>query len=196
MKIYTRTGDQGTTGLLGGGRVPKSHPRIAAYGTVDELNSTVGWAASVVEDPETRDRLSLLQHDLFALGSHLSVPPLPPGRRRPETPALPLGRVPEMEAWMDEAERELPPLREFVLPGGTEGASALHVARTVCRRAEREAVALGELEAVEEGVLRYLNRLSDLLFVMARLANARAGRADVAWRKEGPEERPVPPGGA
>jgi len=188
VKIYTRTGDKGTTALLGGGRVRKSHPRVVAYGTVDELNSVLGYAVAVAADSRVRERLSLLQHDLFAMGSVLAIPPPIEGRRRPHVPELPLRRVEEMEAWMDDAERELPPLREFVLPGGTPAAAALHVARTVCRRAERAAVALGAEEGMDEGILRYLNRLSDLLFVMARLENARAGVIDVAWRKEPPPE--------
>lgn len=187
MKIYTRTGDKGTTGLLGGGRVRKSHPRVEAYGTVDELNSVVGWAAAKVADGEIRARLSLLQHDLFAMGAGLSVPPPRDAGKRPRVPDLPQERVAEMEAWMDAAEGELPPLREFVLPGGAAGAAALHVARTVCRRAERSVVALGEEEGVDEAVLIYLNRLSDLLFVLARLENVRAGRSDVVWRKEPPQ---------
>lgn len=186
MKIYTRTGDQGTTGLFGGGRVPKTHPRLAAYGTVDELNSVVGLARTLVLDEEIGSRLGALQHDLFALGAHLATPPPVGSRRRPETPELPTSRVAEMERWMDEAEGELPPLREFILPGGCRGAAALHQARTVCRRAERETVALAETEGPQEDVLRYLNRLSDLLFVLARLENARSGTPEVTWRKEPP----------
>jgi cob(I)alamin adenosyltransferase len=181
LKIYTRTGDDGSTGLFGGGRVAKTHPRIAAYGTVDELNSVLGLAITLVVDAETRGRLELLQHDLFVLGSHLSVPPPEGTRPRPRTPDLPRSRVAEMEGWMDSAELELPPLREFILPGGAPGAAALHLARTVCRRAEREVIALGEREAVEEDVLRYLNRLSDLLFVLSRHENHRTGTPEVLW---------------
>ena len=186
MKIYTRTGDAGDTALFGGGRVPKDDPRVDAYGCVDELNSVLGWAIGQVADDTTRDRLSALQHDLFALGSSLATPPAREGRRRPGTPPLPLARVEAMEAWMDEADAELPALRAFVLPGGAPGAAALHVARTVCRRAERAVAGLAAAEPVEDGVLRYLNRLSDLLFVLARLENHRAGRPDVAWEKDAP----------
>jgi cob(I)alamin adenosyltransferase len=184
VKVYTRTGDKGTTALLGGGRVQKSHPRVDAYGTVDELNAVLGWALTQLPDDSVKLRLSLLQHDLFVIGAELAAPPPAPGRVRPSVPELPRGRASEMEAWIDEAETELEPLRVFILPGGTPGASALHVARTVCRRAERGAVGLSENDSVDPDVVLYLNRLSDLLFVFARLANARAGVADVAWAKE------------
>ena len=184
MKIYTKTGDGGTTALLGGGRVRKSHPRVAAYGTVDELNSVVGWAISVGDDGEIRAFLALIQHDLFTLGAELARPPKAEGRKRPDVPELPLPRIAEMERWMDDAEAELAPLREFILPGGSPGAAALHVARTVCRRAEREVVALAENEPIDAEILRYLNRLSDLFFVLARLENARTSTPDVVWRKD------------
>ncbi|MBW3533598.1 MAG: cob(I)yrinic acid a,c-diamide adenosyltransferase [Gemmatimonadetes bacterium] len=184
MRIYTRTGDAGDTALFGGGRVSKDHPRVDAYGCVDELNSSVGWALTQVADGASRERLATVQHDLFALGSSLSTPPPRGERRRPETPPLPLERVEAMERWMDEAQEALEPLRAFVLPGGAPGAAALHVARTVCRRAERAVVALAAADVVEDGVLRYLNRLSDLLFVLARLENHRAGRPDVLWDKD------------
>ena len=184
MKIYTRRGDTGTTGLLGGERVPKSHPRIRAYGAVDELSSAMGWAASVVTDAEIGAHLTLLQHDLFVLGAHLAMPPSSGDRGRPETPALPASRVKQMEEWMDEAGSELPPLRAFILPGGSQGGAGVHLARTVCRRAEREVVALSEIEAVHEDVLRYLNRLADLLFVLARLENTRSGQSEVTWDKD------------
>ena len=184
MKIYTKTGDGGTTALFGGGRVPKSHPRVAAYGSVDELNSALGWSIAVVSDASIRERLSRIQHDLFAIGADLARP-APEGRPRPEVPDLPLQRIREMEAWMDDADGELEPLRDFILPGGTPGAAALHLSRTVCRRAERDVVGLAEGEPVDPGVVRYLNRLSDLLFVLARVENARAGTPDVVWRKDG-----------
>lgn len=188
MKIYTRRGDDGTTGLFGGGRVAKDHPRVAAYGTVDELNSVLGWALAVGLDAGIRDRLAPLQHDLLAIGAVLSSPPPEAGRRGPEVPRVPVERIVEMEGWMDEADAELPPLREFVLPGGTPGSAALHVGRTVCRRAERAAVALvaesGEAAELREAVIPYLNRLSDLLFVMARLEAHRRGAGEVTWRKE------------
>lgn len=185
MKIYTRTGDAGTTGLFGGERVPKSHLRVEAYGTLDELNSLLGWALTQVASADIRDRVALIQHDLFALGSVLATPPAEEGRRRPEVPPVPEGRVNEMEGWIDTMTGELEPLRAFILPGGAPGGAALHVARAVARRAERCVVRLGEAgETVEEGVVRYLNRLCDALFVFARLENQRAGSAEVTWQKE------------
>lgn len=183
MKIYTRTGDAGETALFGGGRVSKHHPRVAAYGAVDELNASVGWAASQVTDDLIRTRLASLQHDLFTIGAALASAPRDDGERHPHLPPLPVDRPAEMEGWIDEASSELPELREFVLPGGTPGAAALHQARTICRRAERKVVQLALSEPVEEAVIIYLNRLSDLLFSLARLANHRAGRPDVTWKK-------------
>lgn len=183
MKIYTRTGDQGETALFGGGRVPKSHLRVRAYGQVDELNSVLGRALAAVDVPSSRERLGRVQHDLFALGAHLATPPAREGRARPEVPPLPDGRIEEMEAWMDEAEEVLPPLRSFILPGGTPGAAELHVCRTVCRRAERSVAELLPTHQEVGPVIRYLNRLSDLFFVLARLENRRAGVEDVEWEK-------------
>ncbi len=183
MAIYTKTGDDGDTALFGGGRVPKNHVRVEAYGAVDELNSFVGLAVTAVND-DVRQALLLIQNDLFALGANLATPPGDGSRPRPDTPDVPTGRLEMMEQWIDEATEELPELREFVLPGGTEGASALHVCRSVCRRAERAVVALGQEGALDEGVIPYLNRLSDLFFVWARLENLRGGQADVPWSKE------------
>ena len=181
MRIYTRGGDSGDTALFGGVRVGKDHPRVAAYGAVDELNSVLGWALTQVSAGTTVERLGRIQHDLFALGSDLATPTPAEGRERPDTPPLPGGRILEMERWMDEAEGDLPPLRRFVLPGGAPGAAALHVARSVCRRAERAVVSLAASESVDSVVLTYLNRLSDLLFVFARLENARTAKGDVLW---------------
>jgi len=185
MKIYTRKGDDGRTSLMGGGRVSKSHARVAAYGTVDELNSVLGWGITQVADPETRARLIEIQHDLFALGASLAT--VAPEGRGPRVPDVPLARVEQMERWVDEADDELPALTAFILPGGSPGAAALHVARAVCRRAERGVASLkgaGEAKEgrAEAGTLTYLNRLSDLLFTLARLENARAGVEDVRWR--------------
>jgi cob(I)alamin adenosyltransferase len=193
MSIYTRTGDSGHTGLFGGGRVPKNHPRVAACGTVDEVSSLLGWAATQAITGLVRERLGTLQHDLFAIGAELATPPSRDGRTRPSTPDLPSGRVQEMERWIDEAEEELSPLKDFILPGGSAGAAALHVARTVCRRAEREVVALGTDDPIHQSVVAYLNRLSDLLFTLARLDNRRAGVDDVVWRKD--PAGPLPPRG-
>lgn len=183
MKIYTRTGDSGQTALFGGGRVPKDHHRVAAYGTVDELNAAVGVAVSQVSDSEVRARLELIQHDLFAVGSILATRPRPDGSPHPHLPPLPTARIDEMERWIDAGDEELAPLTQFVLPGGTAGAAHLHLARTVCRRAERQVVGLASEEPVDADAIRYLNRLSDLLFALARLENHRAGKPDVAWRK-------------
>ncbi|MBI4409954.1 MAG: cob(I)yrinic acid a,c-diamide adenosyltransferase [Gemmatimonadetes bacterium] len=179
--IYTRTGDAGETGLFGGGRVPKAHPRVEAYGEVDELNAALGWVAAVTDDAELRSRLARIQADLFAIGAHLATPDAAPGRKRPELPPLPEERVPEFERWIDEATSQLPELRVFILPGGSPAGAALHLARTICRRAERRVVALARAEAVQPSVLAYLNRLSDLLFVLARVANRRAGVDEITW---------------
>lgn len=183
MKIYTRRGDEGETGLLGGGRVAKDHPRLHAYGTVDELSSCLGLARGQTGVPATAARLVRIQRDLFAVGASLARPPAEEGRKRPPVPEVPVERVGEMEAWMDEADAELPPLRNFILPGGAPAAATLHLARSVCRRAERVTVSLAAREEVDEGILRYLNRLSDLLFVLARVENHAAGTADQAWEK-------------
>jgi cob(I)alamin adenosyltransferase len=184
MKIYTRTGDAGDTALFGGGRVSKDHYRVAAYGTVDELNAHVGRAVCAAQDPEVTERLSTLQHDLFAIGADLSSVPRDDGARHPHLPEVPVARVTEMETWIDAATDELPALTEFILPGGTPGAAELHVCRTVCRRAERAVVHLATLEPVEETIVVYLNRLSDLFFALARLENFRAGIPDVTWKKQ------------
>lgn len=180
-RIYTRTGDKGETGLFGGGRVPKSHPRVAAYGAVDELNAALGLATSSLSDPEIGGRLSTIQADLFTIGSHLATPRAEGEEAHRYLPELPHGRAKEFERWIDEADAELPELHAFILPGGTPGGAALHLARTVCRRAEREVIALGEHEWVDPEVVVYLNRLSDLLFQFARLENHRAGRGDTLW---------------
>jgi len=185
VKIYTRTGDGGDTGLFGGGRVPKAHVRVEAYGDVDELNAALGVAVAAVADEEIRGRLRSIQHDLFSLGASLATPGAEEGSARPATPPLPAARVEEMEAWIDAASDETPPLRSFILPGGTGGATALHLARTVCRRAERAVVRLALQEAADPVVVRYLNRLSDLLFALSRLENHRAGVTDTVWVKEG-----------
>lgn len=185
MKIYTRTGDRGETGLFGGQRVRKDDARVEAYGAVDELNAVLGQAAVRMEalgDAVWLERLRLLQADLFTLGSRLATPaPEDGGRPNPHVPAFPAERIAEMEAWIDTAEAELPPLRNFVLPGGSPAAAALHLARTVCRRAERRVISLSFQAHLDAEVVVYLNRLSDLLFTWARLANLRAGVPDVPW---------------
>lgn len=185
MKIYTRRGDQGETGLFGGGRVSKDHPRVEAYGAVDELNAFLGQAVAEADDEEIRGRLESIQHDLFTLGAVLATPGAEEDGGGVRVPPVPEQRIRTMEEWIDEATAELPELRVFVLPGGSRLAASLHVCRTVCRRAERRVTHLVGVE-VGDASIRYLNRLSDLFFVLARLANARAGREDVAWRT--PEE--------
>lgn len=181
-RIYTRTGDQGDTGLFGGGRVSKDHLRVSAYGEVDELNAVLGWAVSRIRDEEIRDGLAAVQADLFALGGHLATPP--GARSRAHLPDLPRHRPGEFERWIDRAEEELEPLSSFILPGGAEGGALLHLARTVCRRAERAVVRLSRDDEVDPDILVYLNRLSDLLFDLARLANRRAGTPETPWRPE------------
>lgn len=178
-KVYTRTGDDGTTGLGGGQRVPKDSLRIETYGTVDELSSALGVALAAGVEPRLSAVLLRLQNDLFNLGSDLCI--LEQDKTRMPVPVVEERHVAALEALMDELSAELPPLDNFILPGGTPGAAQLHVARTVCRRAERLAVALSRLEPVGPAVVRYLNRLSDALFVMARYENARKGAPDVLW---------------
>lgn len=181
MRIYTRTGDQGDTGLFGGGRTRKDDPRVAAYGDVDELNSTLGVARATLPAELFDAELAAVQRDLFALGGHLATPDPAKVRKALEKAELAPARVTAFEQAMDAAESELAPLRAFILPAGTPKAAALHQARTVCRRAERSVVTLGQAQEVPELFLVYLNRLSDYLFTLARLANHRAGRADVTW---------------
>jgi cob(I)alamin adenosyltransferase len=181
MKIYTKTGDAGETGLFGGGRVPKHHPRVAAYGEVDELNSALGVVRATQPVQFFDDLLEAVQRDLFAIGGHLATPDPAKVAAALEKAELSEERVTQFEQVMDAADRELPPLRAFVLPAGTPKAAALHLARTVCRRAERSVVALAQEAAVPALFVVYLNRLSDLLFTLARLANHRDGAGDVTW---------------
>ncbi|MEX2528126.1 MAG: cob(I)yrinic acid a,c-diamide adenosyltransferase [Gemmatimonadota bacterium] len=196
MKIYTRTGDKGQTALFGGGRVSKDHLRVEAYGTVDELNSVLGVALPHIQAPASRKRLERIQHDLFVLGSHLATPAPETGRGSPNLPALPGPRIAAMEAWMDEAEEALPPLKQFILPGGSQGAAALHLGRTVCRRAERTVVVLARTEAVDPFLGTYLNRLSDLLFMLARVENFHSGIPDTPWKSDSDDQNQGAGGGA
>ncbi|HEU5210630.1 MAG TPA: cob(I)yrinic acid a,c-diamide adenosyltransferase [Longimicrobiales bacterium] len=182
-RIYTRTGDDGSTGLFGGGRVAKDDIRVEAYGAVDELNAVLGVAIAFMEDDGIRARLQRLQPDLFAIGAHLATPDAASPAAR-HLPSLPQTRAAEMERWIDEADAELPPLRVFIMPGGRPDAAALHHARTVCRRAERRVVALAAEQNVPTAAIIYLNRLSDLLFALARLANHRGGAGDVEWEHD------------
>ena len=181
MKIYTKTGDTGETGLFGGGRVPKDNMRVAAYGDVDELNSAIGVARAAAPGEFQDQLLESIQRDLFSLGGHLATPHPEKVRKALEKADLSEARIALFERTMDEATAELPPLKAFVLPAGTPKAAALHYTRTVYRRAERSIVALARSEEVPDLFLVYVNRLSDLLFTLARLANHRDGKGDVTW---------------
>ena len=186
MKIYTKTGDAGETGLYGGVRVSKAHTRVAAYGDVDELNAALGVArATLRPSPDLADLAAMLeqiQRDLFALGARLADPSHRIAERVTKA-AIGAADIARLEGWIDTLDASLPPLRRFILAGGAPGGAALHLARTVCRRAERAMVGLieGEADAFEPELLFYVNRLSDLLFVMARAANQRAGTAEIEW---------------
>ena len=180
MKIYTRTGDKGETGLFDGTRVSKADPRVEAYGAVDETNALLGVAAANTTDAELRGILQDLQRDLFAVGAQLADPKWGVKPRKEKT-RLTEARVADLEALIDRAEAELPPLKQFILPGGSPVGAVLHLARTVCRRAERRIVALPVTMAVSPLLLAYINRLSDLLFVLARLASRRSGTEEIPW---------------
>jgi cob(I)alamin adenosyltransferase len=181
MKIYTQTGDDGSTGLFGGARVPKHDARVAAYGTVDELNSVLGLVAAEDGDADIRSRMQLHQVELFNLGAILASG----DQLSLKTPALNEDLIFNMEEQMDAADTELAPLRNFILPGGSKQAAWLHLARTVCRRAERETSAVrADFPKLSQRLMpgiKYLNRLSDWLFTLARLANHRAKVADIPW---------------
>ena len=180
MKLYTRRGDAGETDLLGGPRVSKDHLRVEAYGAVDELNAAVGAARAASVHEDLRDIAREIQERLFEVGGTLAAPD-PQRRAKSGVPELDAQQVDTVERHIDRLEQEVEPLRRFVLPGGTAAAAAFHVARTACRRAERRCVALHGREPLDAVVLGYLNRLSDLLFVMARVENRRAGSGDVEW---------------
>lgn len=180
-RIYTRTGDDGRTALFGGGRVSKDDLRVQAYGDVDELNAVIGAARSVEMTPRVDEVLAPVQRDLFAIGALLATPHPEEHRKQLEKARIGDKRIAQLEQAIDDGESELEPLKAFIMPGGTPKAAALHVARTVCRRAERAVVRLGRDEAVPPVVIVYLNRLSDLLFVLARVANRRAGAGEVTW---------------
>lgn len=174
-KITTRTGDAGETGLGDGSRIPKDSARVQALGDIDELNSAIGLVLAEDVPAELADTLTQVQQELFDLGGELSIP----GHRlvKPESVAV-------LEACLEKWNATLAPLKEFVLPGGSRAAAAAHLARTVCRRAERSVVAVGRTEGVSDAARQYLNRLSDLLFVAGRMLNKHAGRTDVQWRHE------------
>jgi cob(I)alamin adenosyltransferase len=181
MKIYTRTGDEGDTGLFGGGRVAKDDPRVEAYGAVDELNAAIGMARSVEMMPRVDEVLAPVQRDLFAIGALLATPDHDKMKEQLAKARIDDERIAELERAIDAGESELEPLKSFILPGGTPKAAALHVARTVCRRAERRVITLQHTVPLPQLAIIYLNRLSDLLFVLARVANKRAGAGEVTW---------------
>jgi len=171
-KIYTRTGDKGVTGLGDGSRVDKDSLRVEAYGTVDELNSAVGLVLTADLPDDVRECLTRIQHELFDLGGELCMP---------GTTLIPDGYVEGLEKDLDGFNEDLPPLKDFILPGGSEAAARCHLARTIARRAERRVVSLAHNEAVNEATVRYLNRVSDLLFVLARVLSRRDGGSEVLW---------------
>lgn len=184
MKLYTKTGDDGTTGLFSGARVAKDHPRIEAYGTIDELNAVVGMCASACEpgrgfDGRLLSMFGQIQSRLFDIGADLATPE---GAKQ-QSKIIRIGdaHIREAEGWIDEVESGNDPIRSFVMPGGSELAARLHLARTVCRRSERLVVSLNHSEPVGDAILVYLNRLSDLFFAMARRANKERGVADTPW---------------
>ncbi|MHB1311434.1 MAG: cob(I)yrinic acid a,c-diamide adenosyltransferase [Gemmatimonadaceae bacterium] len=181
LKIYTRTGDEGDTGLFGGGRVSKDHPRVEAYGDIDELNAFIGQARSIDMMPRVDEVLAPIQRDLFAIGALLATPDLVKMREQLDKAQISDERIAQMERSIDDGEAELEALKSFIMPGGTPKAAALHVARTVCRRAERAVIRLQHDVELPPVVIVYLNRLSDLLFVLARVANRRAGAGEVTW---------------
>jgi len=179
MKIYTKTGDAGETSLYGGQRVPKNIVRVETYGTVDECNAVLGLAAGLIEDAEAKAVVTRIQGELFEVGADLATP-LEQGETVPRVRAE---ETAQLEAEIDRFEEELEPLRHFILPGGSAGGAMLHQARAVCRRAERHLVTLDSADTLNPEVGRYLNRLSDHLFVLARLVNHRAGAPEMKWER-------------
>jgi cob(I)alamin adenosyltransferase len=182
-KIYTKTGDKGDTGLFGGGRVPKYSLRIKAYGTVDELNSFIGLAGTEVKDTDVEALLVKIQNELFTIGSNLASP----GIENKKNNKIPDGTesfIIDAENAIDKFEEKLEPLKNFILPGGSKGAALLHICRTICRRAERQVVELKSKEIVNDNIVIFLNRLSDLFFVLARHENKISGLSDVKWNAQ------------
>jgi cob(I)alamin adenosyltransferase len=181
MKIYTKTGDAGDTGLFGGGRVPKSHPRVEAYGDVDELNAVLGLVRAAEPMPRIDEVIVPIQRDLFAIGALLATPDREKMQSHLTKARIDEDRIKDLEHAIDDGDAELEPLKSFIVPGGTQKAAVLHVARTVCRRAERRVVDLASHTEIPSLVVIYLNRLSDLLFTLARVANKRSGAGEVTW---------------
>lgn len=182
MKIYTKGGDKGETGLFGGERVPKNSSRIEAYGTIDELNSFIGLAVTEVKSPEVKELLTLIQNQLFTVGSDLATP-LTEKTEKYNIPRVDESFIKNAEEQIDKFDAQLKPLENFILPGGTKSAAILNICRTICRRAERRTVALKASEIINENIIIFLNRLSDLLFVLSRFENMISGIPDVIWKK-------------
>lgn len=181
-KIYTRTGDDGTTGLGDGSRVAKDSARVSAYGTVDELNSTIGVVLACEVADDVREVLTQVQHDLFDLGGELCIPGMA---------LIDEADISKLESILDAFNENLPPLKDFILPGGGMAAASCHLARTICRRAEREIVTLSHHDAVRPQAMHYLNRLSDLLFVIARVLARASGHGEVLWQHERRKKAPA-----
>ncbi len=182
MKIYTKGGDKGETGLFGGDRVPKNSARIEAYGTIDELNSFIGLAITEVKSGEIKDLLTTIQNQLFTVGSDLATP-INDKTSKYDIPRVEESFFKNAEDQIDKFETQLKPLEHFILPGGTKSAAILNICRTVCRRAERRVVALKTAEKINENIIIFLNRLSDLFFVLSRFENMISGIPDVIWKK-------------
>ena len=174
-KLYTRTGDDGTSGLSGGERIAKNHHRMSAMGAGDELNSVIGLMICKLEDIELKTLYTAVQHDLFNIGGELSMP----GQS-----FIKQEKIERLESQIDQFNESVEPLKDFILPGGSEGAAVCHMARSIARRAERDIITLHQVEPVCETTRQYLNRLSDLLFATARIINLRLGHEDVLWNKE------------
>lgn len=179
MKIYTKTGDQGTTSLFGGRRISKDDLRIEAYGTIDELNSCIGLLNNMIQQDDLRNHMLDIQAYLFVIGSNLAADP---ENNSIKVPALEVSKTNLLETWIDEMEKELKPLQYFVLPGGSQGSSQAHLCRTVCRRAERRVVSLSQMESVNPEIIIYLNRLSDYLFVLSRYLNQLNEIEEIYWK--------------
>lgn len=182
MKVYTKTGDDGTTGILGGTRLRKDHLRIEAYGTVDELNAHLGMLRDLEGGSTYSELIVQIQEDLFTLGSHLASDP---EKNKMDLPELNENRINALEQQIDRWDEELPPLKNFVLPGGHQTVSQCHIARCVCRRAERATIALAHTSYVQEHLIRYLNRLSDVLFVFSRKLTKDLGAEETPWKPRG-----------
>ncbi len=184
-KLYTRTGDRGDTALFGGRRVPKDHPRVEAYGTIDELNAALGVAATAIRQRKLVAAIQTIQNELFNIGAELASDPTGRGRKKKGTVVrLDPAKAEWLESLIDEYDARVPTLRTFILPAGSTAAAALHLARTVCRRAERTVVTLARDEPVSPAIIVYLNRLCDLLFVLARYLNKVDRRRELPWRKD------------